>query len=99
MSKRREILRHLAAGWTGSTWSVSASPRAAEAIEALRRMDAGAYGFCADCKKRIPQARLEVKPEATRCVECEGQRERRSVAWKERSQLWCQILGEIDYAI
>lgn len=98
MSKRKEILLHLAAGWTGSTWSVSASPRATEAIEALRRMEAGTYGFCTDCNLKIPQARLEVKPEATRCVQCERQHEHRSTIQKERSQLWCQVLGELDYA-
>jgi DnaK suppressor protein len=47
----------------------AAQARRAEALEALARMDAGSYGVCVDCGKKIPQARLEFRPEAARCVE------------------------------
>lgn len=43
--------------------------RRQEVEAALRRLDDGTYGRCVDCGKEIPQARLEVRPEATRCVE------------------------------
>lgn len=39
--------------------------------EALERLDAGSYGKCVDCGKELPAARLEAKPEAERCVECQ----------------------------
>ena len=47
----------------------AAEARRAEALEALARMDNGTYGVCIDCGKQIPQARLEFRPEASRCVE------------------------------
>ena len=37
-------------------------------VEALGRIDAGAYGMCVDCGKKIPDARLKVRPEVARCV-------------------------------
>jgi len=39
---------------------------------ALERIAGGSYGICADCGKAIGQARLEVVPEATCCVQCAG---------------------------
>lgn len=44
--------------------------------EALARADAGTYGVCVDCGRDIPSARLEARPTATRCVECESARRR-----------------------
>ena len=38
--------------------------------DALARMDAGVYGICANCGRRIPIARLRVRPFATLCVPC-----------------------------
>ncbi len=43
--------------------------------DALRRIDDGRYGDCADCGKPIPFARLQVEPWALRCVGCEALRE------------------------
>ncbi len=37
---------------------------------ALIRMDEGTYGECIDCGTEIPPARLEVRPFASRCVDC-----------------------------
>jgi phage/conjugal plasmid C-4 type zinc finger TraR family protein len=54
-----------------------ASSRAVEAVEALQRIQDGTYGLCVDCGKRIPAARLAIKPEATRCVACQSEQERR----------------------
>jgi DnaK suppressor protein len=31
----------------------------------------GEYGICADCGERIPDARLEIVPDAERCVACQ----------------------------
>lgn len=38
---------------------------------ALQRMDHGSYGVCLDCSADIPLARLEVMPQALRCLACE----------------------------
>jgi DnaK suppressor protein len=46
-------------------------------IEALKRVDEGTYGMCVDCGKPVPEGRLEARPEASRCVGCQGKRERR----------------------
>jgi len=42
----------------------------ADVDAALARMDAGTYGICVSCGRRIPEARLEARPMATMCVEC-----------------------------
>lgn len=39
---------------------------------ALERLHEGAYGICEGCGRRIPEARLQFQPAATRCVECQG---------------------------
>lgn len=38
---------------------------------ALRRIEDGSYGQCVDCGVDIPTARLEVAPEAMRCIACQ----------------------------
>jgi DnaK suppressor protein len=43
---------------------------------ALERLEQGLYGICEDCGKEIAPERLEFKPEATRCVECQGRWDR-----------------------
>ena len=60
--------------------AVTCGPMAMEAAEALHRLDNGLYGVCADCDKTIPKARLRVIPEATRCVDCQCEREQLSAA-------------------
>lgn len=43
--------------------------------EALRRLDAGQYGRCVDCDVELPADRLDAKPEAARCMTCQGKAE------------------------
>jgi len=50
----------------------------AEVVAALQRLDDGTYGRCVDCGKEIPAARLEVRPEASRCVEDQAKAEARA---------------------
>ena len=45
--------------------------------EALARVDAGSYGKCVDCGRELPDERLEARPEADRCVECQQRVEAR----------------------
>jgi DnaK suppressor protein len=47
-----------------------AQARVVEIDAALARVEAGNYGLCEACGKPIPEARLEVLPEATLCVSC-----------------------------
>jgi DnaK suppressor protein len=42
---------------------------------ALKRIDDGTYGTCTDCGAQISEARLTVRPEAARCVECQAKAE------------------------
>ena len=39
---------------------------------ALERLHEGTYGICEGCGRRIPEARLNYQPAATRCVECQS---------------------------
>src|SRR3954447_18080346 len=43
--------------------------------EAMARLDAGTYGRCVDCGNEMPAERLEARPEAARCVDCQQLRE------------------------
>jgi RNA polymerase-binding transcription factor len=47
-----------------------------EVLGALNRIDQGSYGICADCGAKVPEGRLEARPEAARCVSCQGKRDR-----------------------
>jgi RNA polymerase-binding protein DksA len=42
---------------------------------AIRRVEEGHYGVCADCGVDIPLARLRAQPIAVRCVECQSRAE------------------------
>jgi YteA family regulatory protein len=44
---------------------------------ALKRIEDGTYGTCTNCGKQIPQERLEARPYATLCIDCQRRRERR----------------------
>jgi len=37
---------------------------------ALRRVDAGEYGYCLICDEDIVEARLDFDPASTRCIQC-----------------------------
>ena len=41
-----------------------------EVTRALERIVDGSYGICDVCGEEIGEARLRIKPEATRCVNC-----------------------------
>jgi len=43
---------------------------------ALDRLNAGKYGLCEDCEEPIATERLRFRPEATRCVACQGRWDR-----------------------
>ena len=49
----------------------------AEIDDALQRIEDGTYGTCTNCGKEIPAERLEARPWATLCIECQRHREGR----------------------
>ena len=51
--------------------------------EALRRLEAGAYGECAECGSEIASARLKALPFAVNCIECQEQEETRAAEEKQ----------------
>jgi RNA polymerase-binding protein DksA len=57
--------------------SASATQAVEEIDRALSRMDAGTYGICERCGKKISVARLEALPFAALCIECKSREERR----------------------
>jgi DnaK suppressor protein len=42
---------------------------------ALGRVEAGTYGQCVDCGRQLPDERLDARPEAERCVDCQQKAE------------------------
>ncbi|WP_084959305.1 TraR/DksA family transcriptional regulator [Thermoactinospora rubra] len=56
--------------------SVATSHRRA-VLDALKRIEEGSYGKCVDCHRPVPEGRLEARPEAARCVNCQAKLEKR----------------------
>jgi DnaK suppressor protein len=54
----------------------AAKARRVLVLEALSRIEDGSYGLCTDCGRPVPEGRLEAKPEAARCVNCQSKRDR-----------------------
>ena len=48
--------------------------------QALLRVVGLDYGVCVNCGAEIPRTRLQAKPQASRCLECQAQLERRPSA-------------------
>ena len=46
--------------------------RLASVDEALRHVDSGDYGICAECGKAISEERLEFRPNSVLCVACKS---------------------------
>ncbi len=80
--QRQEMLRELATDESVCVTIGVGVSRAREAVNALRRIQDGTYGKCIDCRKRIPAARLQVKPEATRCVPCQTEYENKTTSYR-----------------
>ena len=45
--------------------------------DALKRIEDGSFGICADCKKLIAKTRLKALPHASLCVKCQQKREKK----------------------
>jgi RNA polymerase-binding transcription factor DksA len=55
----------------------SARSQRAEVLAALTRIEHDTYGRCVDCGLEIPEPRLEARPDAARCVNCQAKYARR----------------------
>lgn len=53
-----------------SALSHQARDHLSEIDRAFERIEAGTYGVCERCGQPIPDARLEARPAAARCVDC-----------------------------
>ena len=40
-------------------------------VKALKMIEEGSYGICADCELPISEKRLKLYPDATRCLSCQ----------------------------
>ena len=55
----------------------SARGQREEVLAALGRIEDNSYGRCIDCGADIPEGRLEARPDAARCVNCQAKHARR----------------------
>ncbi|TDC75061.1 TraR/DksA C4-type zinc finger protein [Actinomadura sp. 7K507] len=46
-------------------------------LAALERIDDGTYGRCLACGHAVPEGRLEARPDASRCITCQSEHDRR----------------------
>jgi RNA polymerase-binding transcription factor len=51
--------------------------------EAIRRLESGVYGACAECGAEIAEARLKALPFATLCVSCQEREEMQQAELRE----------------
>ena len=61
--------------------------------EAMRRLETGAYGECAECGTEIPAARLKALPFAVLCRDCQEQEEIRTA---EESKVTMRALPSLE---
>ena len=74
--------------------------RTVQSLEiAMRRLDAGTYGTCLDCRSRIEAARLRAVPFAVLCRGCQEQQEAFGAdAWSVSEGLFANARGTDDEA-
>lgn len=82
LASARETLARLADDGTGSSGSMTdvvgtashmvadAERILAEVTAAFARIDAGTYGQCTSCGKRIGEGRLRLRPYVRTCIDC-----------------------------
>jgi RNA polymerase-binding transcription factor DksA len=46
-------------------------------LAALARIEDNSYGQCVDCGHQIPAGRLDARPDAARCVDCQAKHAKR----------------------
>lgn len=51
--------------------------------DAIKRIDEGSFGLCAECEDQISEKRLTAIPYCTTCISCAEQRERLSKQYRQ----------------
>ncbi len=64
----------------GATLTALEQRELAALAAALKRVHEADYGLCVDCGKHIRFERLQIEPQALRCVGCESKREKLEAA-------------------
>src|ERR1700721_17742 len=59
------------------------SDRLFEVRSALRRINAGTFGFCVGCEENINPKRLAAVPWASFCIACQEAADREKTVWSE----------------
>jgi DnaK suppressor protein len=59
------------------------SSQLAEVRSALRRVNAGAFGFCIGCEEKINSKRLAAVPWASFCIVCQEALDRERAPWSD----------------
>jgi DnaK suppressor protein len=59
------------------------SSQLAEVRNALRRVDAGTFGFCVGCEEKINPKRLAAVPWASFCIVCQETLDREKAPWSD----------------
>jgi len=75
-----DLAQEYASRWQSSALASQARRQLEQIEAALRRLDEGTYGMCAECGEAIPLARLRVLPYARLCVRCQELQERKEVS-------------------
>ncbi len=70
---QRTTERELALASLSRNWQTSAL-----VAEALKKVDNGSYGICADCEEPIGEKRLKALPWAKFCIHCQERADRRT---------------------
>jgi len=60
-----------------SAWIEQLEQQVTQIEEAIDRLDEGTYGNCVRCGNQIANARLEAKPYANLCIQCQEELEKR----------------------
>ena len=63
-------------------------------IDALKRMDAGEYGYCESCGENIPVKRLKILRFVRLCVECQQVEERQKMGDIYANSATAQLFDE-----
>jgi DnaK suppressor protein len=75
-----DLAQEYASRWQISALTAQARQHLEQIEAALRCLDEGTYGMCAECGEAIPLARLRVLPYACLCIRCQEQQERKEVS-------------------
>ena len=90
--------RHAAEQSVGLAMIEASSRRVREIEAALRRLQAGSYGICADCSRRISRERLRALPCAVLCRDCQAQHDAAAAAVGPTKVNWDETFSQVPRA-